>query len=129
GRIGELAIQRLVLWPIQTTMECGDDGCGRLPCQDKAELVQVAVHNVEVVQFTPRLAECDRQQRCEVAIPILTAPECLLARWHQARRSLRIACREERDVVTTANELFGQGVYNALGATVTDGGNRLKRWC
>ena len=87
----QVVLVPLVLRPVQPAMQCADDGRGSLPCQGKANVVEVVVHHIKVVYFTQRLAECDRQQECEVVIRRLLAPEGLLACRHQTRRCPRIA--------------------------------------
>ncbi len=78
------------------------------------EVVEMAVHDVELFDVPPDFAERDGPVGIEIARAWLLVPQRPLHRGHQAGRCGGVARGEERYLVAPSNQLVGQCGDHAL---------------
>ena len=109
---------------IESTVQRVHDGCGHQAAVREREIIDVAMHHVEVVGARKRLSELEGVKRERIRLRRIE-PQRPRPRRHEARLRVGVAAGEQRDVVTTPNQLVGEPRHHALGATVQSGRYRL----
>ena len=92
------------------------------------EIVQVTVHDIELLDALPEMAECDSPIRGKVLGPRRLVPERLAHGGDKPSRGPRVSGSEQRGVVAATDQFFGQRADNSLRTTVAGGRHTLEWW-
>ena len=92
------------------------------------EIVQMTVHDIELLDVLPEVAECDSPVRGKVLGPRSLVPERLANGGDKPSRCPRVSGSEQGDVMAAADQFFGQRADNPLRTAVAGGRHTLERW-
>src|SRR5262249_27272670 len=121
---GKGSEDHLVLRQVKSPVERSDEWCGLARKQGKWIVIEVKVQQIEIVNPLANLLEHGHVQRIRIADRAIQTqglrPTCL-----EVRRSLRIAAREQYDLMSERDQFVGQPRNNTLGASIQPGRNGL----
>src|SRR5215470_14459903 len=98
-------------------MERGDEWCRLTGKQGKRIVIEMKVQQIEIVSPLANSLEHGDMQRIRVADRGVKT-QCLRPTCLQVGRGLRIAAREQNNVMSECNQFVGQPRNNALGASI-----------
>src|SRR5215468_7979728 len=98
-------------------MERGDEWCRLTGKQGKRIVIEMKVQQIEIVSPLANSLEHGDMQRIRVADRAVKT-QCLRPTCLQVGRGLRIAAREQNNVMSERNQFVGQPRNNALGASI-----------
>ena len=98
-------------------MECGDERCWLSGKKRKWIIIEVKVQQIEIVSPLANSLEHGDMQRIRVADRAIKT-QCLRPTCLYVGRGLRIAAREQDNVMSERNQFVGQPRNNALGASI-----------
>src|SRR5262249_46251563 len=108
---------QLVLRQVESAMERGDEWCRLTGKQGKRIVIEMKVQQIEIVSPLANSLEHGDMQRIRVADRAVKT-QCLRPTCLQVGRGLRIAAREQNNVMSECNQFVGQPRNNALGASI-----------
>src|SRR5262245_19964850 len=107
----------LVLRQVESAMERGDEWYRLTGKQGKWIVIKMKVQQIEIMSPLANSLEHGDMQRIRVADRAVQT-QCLRPTWLQVGRGLRIAAREQDNVMSERNQFVGQPRNNALGASI-----------
>src|SRR5690606_28162610 len=128
-RIGELLEQRLIVGLIQSSVHRRHDSLAeQRPCKRQMEVVAVEVHDVELADALTQMFQLQDRIGQHVFHGRIQ-PKGLRNRGDELGGGLRVAAREQGNLVALADQLFGQIRYDAFGPAVQPGWNAFDEGC
>jgi hypothetical protein len=124
--IAELVVERRELRQVETAVHRRHGLARERAKQREVHVLEVEVQDVELVRATAHLLEHQRDRGERVADRGIEAQRAPRAR-DEIRRGLRLAAREERDVVAEPHQLFGEVGHHALRAAVQPRRDALRK--
>ena len=109
---------------IEAAVQRVHDGRRHETAVGEREIIDVAMHDVEIVRARERLRELERVQGEGIGLRGIE-PQRARPRRDEPGVRARVTAGEERDLVATLHELVGEPRHDTFGASVESRWNRL----